>query len=107
MPRPSRPETGDPRDIAVWVDSRFDDLREEIIAHIDKRHQEHMAALLEAFPKGDLHRHRLWHEDRTETEGEHRDLRRNVTKWASLGVIGTLASFNWDAIKEAFKQWMR
>ena len=40
MPHLQRPESDDPRDIAMFVDSRLDTLRGEIFEHIDRKFDE-------------------------------------------------------------------
>lgn len=37
------------------------------------------------------------HEDRSESEAGNRDMRRSVTKWATIGLMGSVVSFNWGA----------
>lgn len=103
MSRPQRPESSDPRDIAIFMDSRFDEHKAEILQHIDAKFEEQRRLFLSAFPASDPTRHRLWHEDRSESEADNRDMRRSVTKWATIGLMGSAVSFNWDAIKEALK----
>lgn len=107
MSRPSRPESNDPRDIAVWVGASLEDLRDELIRHIDKRHDEQLTMFKTAFTDHDIHKHKAWHEAREAQEADGRELRRSVVRWGAVGALGAGLSFNWNAlvaaIKDAFK----
>ena len=45
----------------------------------------------------------MWHQRRDEQEAEHRDIRQGVRRWGVVGLISVLATWNWEAIKEALK----
>lgn len=107
MSRLQRPESSDPRDIAMFVESRFDAIRDELLEHIDAKFEEQRLMFMSAFPDSDPTKHRLWHEDRSEYEADNREMRRSVAKWSTIGLMGSAVSFNWDAIKEALKSWLR
>ena len=103
MPHLQRPESDDPRDIAMFVDSRLDTLRGEIFEHIDRKFDEQRRFLLSAYPANDPVKHLMWHQRREEQEAEHRDIRQGVRRWGVVGLLSVLATWNWDAIKEALK----
>ena len=103
MSRLQRPESSDPRDIAMFVDSRFDAFKEDLLHHIDQKFEEQRRFLLGAYPANDPVRHLMWHQRRDEQEAEHRDIRQGVRRWGVVGLLSVLATWNWDAIKEALK----
>ena len=70
--RPQRPESSDPRDIAMFVDSRFDAFKEDLFHHIDQKFEEQRRFLLSAYPANDPVKHLMWHQRREEQEAEHR-----------------------------------
>ena len=53
MPRPNRPESNDPRDIADFVDSRLDDMEHRLVVHMDTKFGEVRTLFLSGFPEGD------------------------------------------------------
>ena len=103
MSRPQRPESSDPRDIAIFMDSRFDEHKAEILQHIDAKFEEQRRLFLSAFPASDPVKHLMWHQRRDEQEAEHRDIRQGVRRWGVVGLLSVLATWNWGAIKEALK----
>lgn len=103
MSRLQRPESSDPRDIAMFVDSRFDAFKEDLFHHIDQKFEEQRRFLLSAYPANDPVKHLMWHQRREEQEAEHRDIRQSVRRWGVVGLISVLATWNWEAIKEALK----
>ena len=103
MSRPPHPESSDPRDIAIFVDSRFDAFKEDLLQHIDQKFEEQRRFLLSAYPDNDPVKHFMWHQRRDEQEAEHRDIRQGVRRWGVVGLISVLATWNWEAIKEALK----
>lgn len=107
MSRLQRPESSDPRDIAMFVESRFDAIRDELLEHIDAKFEEQRLMFMSAFPASDAARHRLWHQARDEAEDDRRDMTRSIKRWGIVGLFGTLATWNWDAIKEAVKTWIK
>lgn len=103
MSRLQRPESSDPRDIAMFVDSRFDVFKEDLLHHIDQKFEEQRRFLLSAYPANDPVKHLMWHQRREEQEAEHRDIRQGVRRWGVVGLLSVLATWNWAAIKEALK----
>ena len=104
MSRLQRPESDDPRDIAMFVDSRLDTLRGEIFEHIDRRFDEQRRLFMSAFLAEDAHAHKAWHQRQAESEADNRELRRSVTNWGAAGILGTLAGWNFEAIKTALRE---
>lgn len=111
MPRQQRPASEDPRDIAMFVDSRLDTLRADLLAHIDRRFEEQRRHLLAAFPDHDIHGHNQWHKARQQKEIESRELGAAVKRYGLIGAVGTAALWNWNAIvgalKELVRSWLR
>ena len=103
MSRPQHPESSDPRDIAIFVDSRFDAFKEDLLQHIDQKFEEQRRFLLSAYPANDPVKHFMWHQRRDEQESGQRDIRQGVRRWGVVGLLSVLATWNWDAIKDALK----
>ena len=103
MSRPQHPESSDPRDIAMFVDSRFDAFKEDLLQHIDQKFEEQRRFLLSAYPANDPVKHLMWHQRREEQEADHHDIRQGVRRWGVVGLLSVLATWNWDAIKDALK----
>jgi len=101
--RPQHPESSDPRDIAIFVDSRFDVFKEDLLQHIDQKFEEQRRFLLSAYPANDPVKHFMWHQRRDEQEAGRRDIRQGVRRWGVVGLLSVLTTWNWDAIKEALK----
>ena len=66
MPRQNRPDSSDPRDIADFVDGRFDDLEKRLVEHMDAKFGEVRTLFLSGFPDGDPTLHREYHKERIE-----------------------------------------
>lgn len=107
MSRPHRPESNNPSDIAVWVGSGLDELRDELIGHIDKRHREQLEMFKAAFPDGDLAGHAAAHRDMIRRAEDNRDLRRSIVRNGAWGLLAAGALANWEAVKTALKEWLR
>jgi hypothetical protein len=101
--RPPHPESSDPRDIAIFVDSRFDAFKEDLLQHIDQKFEEQRCFLLSAYPANDPVKHFMWHQRRDEQEAGQRDIRQGVRRWGVVGLLSVLATWNWGAIKDALK----
>lgn len=100
------PNSNDPRDIAVWVSSGFDELKSDILKQVEKRLEDQHKAHLAAFVDENPHSHKLWHEQEKESSTAQKELARDIIKKAIIGTLGTLAYLNWDAIRVAFKLMM-
>ena len=88
----------------MFVDSRFDAFKEDLLHHIDQKFEEQRRFLLSAYPANDPVKHLMWHQRREEQEAEHRDIRQGVRRWGVVGLLSVLATWNWDAIKGALKE---
>ena len=78
MPRLNRPESNDPRDIAAFVDGRFDDLEQRLVAHMDAKFGEVRTLFLSGFPEGDAILHREYHKEQIELMKSRKALNRAV-----------------------------
>ena len=78
MSRLRRPDSNDPRDIADFVDGRFDDLEQRLVAHMDTKFSEVRTLFLSGFPEGDAILHREYHKEQIELMKSRKALNRAV-----------------------------
>lgn len=102
-----RLNSADPRDIAEYVDSGLDMLERRITATIERQMEQQRAWLEQAFPGGDMARHKLAHEEMMEAEADRRSLRKSLIEKGAFGLLTAIVAFNWEALKmfvrEVFK----
>lgn len=91
----------------MFVDSRFDAFKEDLLQHIDRKFDEQRHLFMSAFLAEDAHAHKAWHQRQAESEADNRELRRSVTKWGAAGILGTLAGWNFEAIKTALQEFFK
>lgn len=97
------PDSSDPRDIAIFLDSRLSDLEERLSRHFDERISDVLTQLKASVPAGDLARHRADHEALHKREDDARDLRRSLLRNGAWGTIAAIAALNWEGIKSIFR----
>ena len=102
MPRGS-PQSNDPRDIAEWVVSAFDEFKEELVERMDKKLEEQSKLYLSGYVDSDPHAHRAWHKKESESAAYQKEIVRDIIKKAVIGTLGTLAYLNWEAISHWLK----
>ena len=97
MPRIPRPETNDPRDVASFVDASIDELKEELMEHMDNGFAKLLKTLQSSFPEDNPTAHKQWHEEQLELLRDRRRLRQAVIEkvasggvWAMLVGMGAL-----------------
>ena len=78
MPRQNRPESNDPRDIADFVDARFEELEKRLVDHMDTKFEEVRTLFLSGFPDGDPILHREYHKEKIELLKSRKALNRAV-----------------------------
>lgn len=98
-----RPDSSDPRDIAMFVDSRLSDLETRLCDHFDAKIEDVLARLMAGFPGGDLAAHKADHVAQRQRDEDGRDLRRSLLKNGVWGAIATVAAMNWEGIKSVFR----
>ena len=85
MPHLRRPDSNDPRDIADFVDGRFDDLEQRLVAHMDAKFGEMRTLFLSGFPDGDPILHREYHKEEIELMKSRKALNRAVLEKLVVG----------------------
>ena len=78
MSRLRRPDSNDPRDIADFVDARFEELEQRLVEHMDTKFGEMRALFLSGFPDGDPILHREYHKEEIELMKSRKALNRAV-----------------------------
>ena len=66
MSRLRRPDSNDPRDIADYVDARFNDMEQRLVEHMDTKFGEMRTLFFSGFPDGDPILHREYHKEQIE-----------------------------------------
>ena len=101
MPHLRRPESNDPRDIADFVDARFEELEKRLVEHMDTKFGEMRALFLSGVPDGDPILHREYHKEEIELIKSRKALNRAVVEklvtggaWSVL-VAMTAALWMW------------
>ena len=103
MSRPQHPESSDPRDIAMFVDSRFDAFKEDLLQHIDRKFDEQRHLFMSAFPDGDPILHCEYHKEQIELMKSRKALNRAVLeKLVSGGAWSALL-----AVAAALWMWVQ
>ena len=96
MTRLRRPDSNDPRDIADFVDVRFEELEQRLVEHMDVKFGEMRTLFLSGFPDGDPILHREYHKEEIELMKSRKALNRAVLEklltggaWSALIAMAT------------------
>ena len=102
-----RLKSSEPGEIADWVNESLDDMRDQLIAHIDDVMEEHKTLLKSAFIDGDPVLHRIAHDTMKTNADNMSETKRTLIKNSIWGLIVGGFLLNWEAIKIGIKLWFK